>query len=97
MKKLIFSLVSVLSIIGLHAITNGQGCANGGTLEGGPFTFCIDGEDDFVSDITLTGNNGANSGWIITDEALNILGLPPMPSVVNFDGAGAGVGGWYSR
>ena len=63
----------------------------GGTLEGGPFNFCVDGEADFVSGITLTGNNGSNNAWIITDDQGNILGLPPMPGVVNFDEAGAGV------
>ena len=64
---------------------------NGGTLAGGPFEFCVDGESDFVSGITLSGNTGTNSAWVITDDQGNILGLPPMPGVVDFDGAGAGV------
>ena len=63
----------------------------GGTLEGGPYTFCVDGEADNVKNITLTGNEGENSAWVITDDKLNILGLPPTPEVVNFDEAGPGV------
>ncbi len=63
----------------------------GGTLEGGPFEFCVDGESDFVSGIVLSGNSGSNSQWLITNEQGTILGLPPMPGVVDFDGAGAGV------
>ncbi len=68
--------------------TNG---VDGGTLEGGPFEFCVgDGVEDNVSGITLSDNLGPNSQWVITDEEGNILGLPPMPGVVNFDGAGPG-------
>ena len=66
----------------------------GGTLEGGPYTFIVgDGEADMIpeGDITLTGNSGANSAWIVTDEQGNILGLPPMPSAVDFDGVEPGV------
>ena len=65
----------------------------GGTLEGGPFTFCVgDDEPDMLEpgSITLSGNSGANSAWVVTDEDGTILGLPGMPSDVNFDGAGAG-------
>ncbi len=65
--------------------------ADGGTLTGGPFEFCVDGEADFVSGITLEGNSGPNNAWIITDEEGNILGLPPMPGVVDFDAAGPGI------
>ena len=68
--------------------------AIGGDLTGGPFTFneIGDGQADnlMAGDITLTGNSGENSQWIVTDDEGYILGLPPMPSAVNFDGAGAG-------
>ncbi len=65
---------------------------NGGEITGGPFEFCVgDGEADNVSGIELNGNSGANSQWVVTDDQGNILGLPPMPSVVNFDVAGPGV------
>ena len=65
----------------------------GGQLTGGPFEFTVgDGLVDNLDedDISLTGNSGANSQWIVTDDEGYILGLPPMPSVVDFDGAGAG-------
>jgi len=64
-----------------------------GVLEGGPFEFCVgDGEADHIPDgaITLSGNMGTNSAWVVTDDAGNILGLPPTPYDVNFDEAPAG-------
>ncbi len=65
---------------------------NGGTLTGGPYTFTVgDGIADNVSGVSVSGNQGPNTGWIVTDEALNILGTPPTPEAVNFDGAGPGV------
>ncbi len=68
--------------------------ADGGILEGGPFTFTEigDGVPDMIpaGSITLANNSGMNSQWIVTDSQGNILGLPPMPGVVDFDGAGAG-------
>ena len=66
----------------------------GGTLEGGPFEFTVgDGVADNIPEgaITLTGNSGGNSQWVVTDDNGNILGLPPSPYVVDFDGAGEGV------
>ena len=66
---------------------------DGGTLEGGPFSFCVDGEVDTVSGLSLSGNSGTNSTFVITDDQLNILGLPPTLDAVegvDFDGAGAG-------
>ena len=54
---------------------NGGNCdANGGTLSGGPYTFCVeDGEADNIpaGDIQLTGNTGTNSAWVVTEEAGN--------------------------
>ena len=41
--------------------------------------------------ITLTNSQGMNTAWIVTDDQGNILGLPPMPSVVDFDIAGPGL------
>ena len=67
--------------------------ANGGMLFGGPFEFCAgDGAADMLEpgSISLANNQGENSQWIVTDAQGNILGLPPMPSAVDFDGAGAG-------
>ena len=65
---------------------------DGGTITGGPFEFCVgDGHEDNVADIGLSGNTGSNSQWVVTDEYGKILGLPPNPEAVNFDGAGAGL------
>ncbi|MEM9823419.1 MAG: hypothetical protein AAF985_20215, partial [Bacteroidota bacterium] len=72
---------------------NGACDADGGDLNGGPFEFTAgDGQDDMIpaGSIALTNNQGENSQWIVTDANGIILGLPPMPSVVNFEGAGPG-------
>ncbi|MEL6356841.1 MAG: hypothetical protein AAFQ37_07905, partial [Bacteroidota bacterium] len=75
--------------------------ANGGELFGGPFEFTAgDGVADMIPEgaITVANSQGENFQWIVTDDAGNILGLPPMPSAVNFDGAGAGTCQvWYLR
>ena len=66
---------------------------DGGTLTGGPYSFCVgDGVADNIpaDGITLAGNRGSNSQWVVTDDLGNILGLPPTFSAVNFDGAGPG-------
>ncbi len=93
--------------VGNNASTDLEGCYNlsnpiyvertnavdGGTLEGGPFDFCVgNGASDNIPEgsITLTGNTGSNSQWVVTDDQGNILGLPPSPYVVDFDGAGPG-------
>lgn len=75
---------------------------SGGTIMGGPFDFTVDGTPDMVSGITLDGTaTGTNSTWVITDDAGNILGLPPTLAAVegvDFDGAGVGVCLiWYLR
>mgnify|MGYP003649725571 CR=1 FL=1 len=74
-----------------------------GTIEGGPFIFCVDGIPDMVSGITVDNSSsmGTNSTWLITDDQGNILGLPSSLEAlkdVNFDNAGAGVCLiWYLR
>ncbi|GAB1857718.1 hypothetical protein MHTCC0001_25550 [Flavobacteriaceae bacterium MHTCC 0001] len=77
-----------------NSITVNRRTVDGGMLTGGPFTFCVgDGNADniAVNGITLSGNVGAESQWVITDDQGEILGLPGTFSDVNFDGAGAGV------
>ena len=81
---------------GCFGVSNGilveREIVDGGTLEGGPFTFCVDGNEDFISDISLTGvDDDLNITWIITDIQLNILGVPENPEDVDFDEAGSGV------
>ncbi|MEN0045628.1 MAG: T9SS type A sorting domain-containing protein [Bacteroidota bacterium] len=68
--------------------------ARGGVLTGGPFNFIVgDGQADTIpaGAITLAGNLGTNSQWVVTDEQGIILGLPASPSDVNFDTAPSGV------
>ena len=91
--------------MGNNALTDLEGCydlsdefvtvvrnnVDGGMVAGGPYEFCVgDGTPDNVSGVTLEGAEGSNSQWVVTDEDGNILGLPPSPEAVNFDGAGAG-------
>ena len=73
-----------------------------GTLTGGPFTFIIDGEADFVTNVSTDPDAiGTNRTFVITDSEGNILGLPPTNEAlegVNFDGAGVGTCLiWYLR
>ena len=72
---------------------------DGGTISGGPFEFCVgDGIADNVSGIEVSGSMGTNAQWVVTDESGKILGLPPTPEAVDFDGAGAGLCLiWYLR
>ncbi len=69
--------------------------ASAGEVEGGPFTFTVDGTEDNVSGVSVSMNTDlANTGYIVTDDQNNILGLPGTVAGlegVNFDGAGAGV------
>ena len=76
-----------------NSITVTRNGAAGGTLEGGPFEFCVgDGVADNLmdGDITLSGNTGENTQWIVTDLDGTILGLPPTFTAPDFDGAGVG-------
>ncbi len=93
---------------GNNALTDLSGCydlsnsiavvrneqVDGGEITGGPFVFCVDGQADNVSDISLSGAIGNNSTWVITDDQGLILGIPPTIAAVegvDFDGAGGGV------
>lgn len=86
-----------------NALTVNRLKTKAGELSGGPFTFQVDGTPDMVSGITLDASeaSGSNSTWVITDDAGNILGLPPTLEAVegvNFDDAGVGVCLiWYLR
>ena len=69
---------------------------NAGTLNGGPFTFVVDGIPDMVSGVSLssTGVIGTTRSYVVTDENRGILGLPATISDlegVNFDDAGEGI------
>lgn len=71
---------------------------NAGTLSGGPFSFAVDGQPDMVSGISLnsSGLTGSFQNYVITDDARNILGLPPtLMAVEGVDFDGAGIGSCY--
>ena len=94
------ALEGIFSLSNAIEVTRNE--PNGGEITGGPFTFTVDGTPDMVSGIMLDGTQtGTNSTWVITDDAGNILGLPPTMEAlegVDFDGAGVGVCLiWYLR
>ena len=77
-------------------VVNRRAPLNAGTLSGGPFDFMIDGVPDMVSGIYLDDSEltGSNQTYVITDDAGNILGLPPTIAAVegvDFDAAGVGI------
>ena len=104
-KKPILALVSILALTlaGCSDDDDGGIMPNAGTISGGPFTFVVDGVVDNVSGITIDNSDaaGTNSRWVVTDDAGNILGLPPTLEAlegVDFDEAGVGVCLiWYIR
>ena len=71
---------------------------NAGTLSGGPYDFVVDGIPDMVSTIALddTELTGDAQTYVITDDANNILGVPPtLDAVMDVDFDAAGVGTCY--
>ncbi len=73
-----------------NAITVVRTEADGGTIDTtDPTTICAgDGIADPIM-VTLTGEVGDSSAWVITDEAGTILGLPTAPPF-DLEGAGSG-------
>ncbi len=74
-----------------NAISVTRNAVAGGTIStDDPLEICAgDGIADPIN-VTLEGNEGDNSAWVITDEAGNILGLP-AGSPFDLEGAGEGV------
>ncbi|WP_075342746.1 hypothetical protein [Tenacibaculum agarivorans] len=95
MKKLFLSLLALAFVFTSCNDDEEVVVTNAGKLEGGPFTFFVDGKADNVSGVTVTGSvEGANTKFIVTDDKANILGLPGDIAAlegVNFDDAGVGV------
>ncbi len=59
-------------------------------------SICVDGVGDPLN-VTVSGSDGPNDGWIVTDDENNILGLP-AEGPFDFDGAGPGTCLiWYIR
>ena len=76
----------------IEVVRTAVAVVDGGTLSEDPFHFCVgDGHADTVSKVSVEGAVGPNSQWVVTDEDGTILGLPPTPEAVNFDGAGPGI------
>ncbi|MGB1032162.1 MAG: T9SS type A sorting domain-containing protein, partial [Flavobacteriales bacterium] len=81
-------------LTGCFALSNSisvtrTGVAGGTITTEDPTTICVDGVADPIN-VTLEGNEGTNSAWVITDEAGEILALPEG-SPFDLDGAGPGV------
>ncbi|MEM1325391.1 MAG: T9SS type A sorting domain-containing protein [Bacteroidota bacterium] len=80
---------------------DGADCdVSGGTiaLDNGEMaaSICVDGIGDPLN-VSVSGSQGENRAWIITDDAGNILALPPSPPF-DLDGAGPGTCLiWYLR
>ena len=90
--------MNIADLAGCYSLSNpvliDRSQPEGGTLTGGPFSFCVgDGVADNIPAgvISLAGNSGGNSAWVVTLPDGTIGGLPPMPSAVDFDGAGEGI------
>jgi len=61
-----------------------KGSATGGTISsplGNNFDVCVQGNVTQGIDFNLTGADGLNSRWIITDLSGNIIGLPGPPPI----------------
>ena len=83
--------IASIGIWRFERIDEGSTCdERGGTLEGGPFTFCADDTANSIlpSAMRLTGNASTNSQFIVTDDQGMILGLPGSVSDVSFDTEG---------
>ncbi len=69
---------------------NAQCEVEGGTISTMDDTIiCVDGNPDPIN-VMVMGASGTNSGWIITDDANNILAQPMAPPF-DLDGAGEGI------
>ncbi len=85
-------------LVGKHGLSNSlsisKSQAIGGSITGGPFTFCVgDEENDNIpaGAIALTGNTGGQSAWIATDAAGSmILAVSDNPESFDFENAGDG-------
>ena len=70
----------------ISVVFEGPEPPNGGVVTGGPFEFCQDDQPDFISGLTLTGNVGPNSIWLITDHLGVIVAVTNDPTTVDFNG-----------
>ena len=86
---------STYSVWDLDAISVNASCGeptpedevSGGTLLGGPFEFCSDDTPSFFiteEQLVLSGNNGSEGRWVITDADGLIINLPTSVYDVDF-------------
>lgn len=67
-----------------NSVTIDKERASGGTIStprGDNFDICIEGNVSDPIDISLTGNQGEFSRWVITNPAGDIVGLPTAPPI----------------
>ena len=71
---------------------------DGGNLKGGPFTFCMDGTDDFITTgaLSLDGATGAQNVWVITDDHGVITNMVDDIFAMEFESLGEGVSHIYN-
>jgi len=77
-----------LDEISISTTCSFQETVSGGVLVGGPFEFCVgDDVDDILnsSDVSLSGNSGSNSMYLLTGNNGNILAVTTDISTLNFD------------
>ena len=96
--KSVYFLLALAALISACGDDDGDGAIidpDGGMISGGPFNFIVDGTADNIPDGAITVDNSGtdlgNTGWVVTDEEGNILGLPPSFTAPDFDAAGSGV------
>ncbi|MEM7102384.1 MAG: hypothetical protein AAF502_04560, partial [Bacteroidota bacterium] len=89
--NLLSSIFFLLFSVSTAFAQSGNGGISGGTIStNDPTTICAgDGIGDPIN-VSLTGNNGSISGWVITNDVGLILALPPAPPF-DLEGAGEGV------
>ncbi|WP_462252206.1 hypothetical protein [Ekhidna sp.] len=96
--KSVYFLLALAALISACGDDDGDGAIidpDGGMISGGPFNFIVDGTADNIPDGAITVDNSGtdlgSTGWVVTDEDGNILGLPPSFTAPDFDAAGSGV------
>jgi len=55
---------------------------------------CVDDNEPSIANFTVTGGQGSNNAWVVTEADGTILN-PDAPSSIDFEGAGAGACGIY--
>ena len=100
MKKLIFSVASLAILFASCSDDDDsttpvvvESITEAAILAGGPYAFCVgDGlVDNIIEDVVDDAGIGSLNSFVVTNEEGWILGLPPVVSGPDFDGAGFGM------